>query len=317
MGPTILVITPVKHIKGVIDILESIGEVIYLDDPTPETVAERIIEVEAIYTNPNKSDVFISGELINAGDPLEVICTASTGTNHIDLESAAEAGVEVLSLTEEREVINKISSTAEHAFALMMAGLRQIPQAWDSVRDGEWDYEPFTGRQLDYLTIGVIGYGRLGSLLASYCRPFGSDVMVYDPWKDVDADWITQVDDVEALLEASDVVSLHVHVTDETRGMVDESWFEQMKEDVTLVNTSRGEIVDEQALMTYLDANPRAYYATDVLADEVRSDDQNAFKQWAIDSDQVVITPHIAGMTREGQMIAYQHAATRLQEFFA
>ena len=316
MKPKILVITPVRHIKGVTDLLESAGDVTYMDDPSPDQVLQCIGDYDALYTNPNKSNVYISRELMEAGANLKVVCTASTGTNHIDMEYAREKGVPVLSITEEREVINQISSTAEHAFALMMASLRRVVPAWDSVKRGEWDYLPYIGRQLNHLTMGVVGYGRLGSLFAGYCLAFKSRVLVYDPYKEVHDPALRQVE-LDELLRESDVISLHVHVTTETTGMVNGDWLAKVKPDVTLVNTSRGDICDEGELIEFLERHPGAFYATDVLANEVTNKFGNKLREWASHGEQVLITPHIGGMTVEAQQIAYNHAARMLSNFLA
>ena len=317
MGYKILVITPVKHINGVSDILESTGTVCYMDDPTQDEVVAAIGDYDAIFTNPNKSKVFIGSEVIEAARRLKVICTASTGTNHIDKVYAAEHKLPILSLTEERQVINRISSTAELAFALMMAGLRHLVLAHRSALAGEWDYTRFIGRQMNCLTIGVIGYGRLGSMFADYCRAFGSRVIVFDPYKAVEAEGMEQVGGLPALLRESDVVAVHVHVTEETRGMVDKQCFAYMKRDALLVNTARGDIVNELDLVEHLKANPGARVATDVLADEVRNRLNSPLLKYAQESDQVIVTPHIGGMTSEAQEIAYGHMACRLRDFFS
>lgn len=314
--PRILVITPVRHIAGVAQSLESIGSVTYLDDPSAEEVLAVIADYDAIYTNPNKSKVFISRQLIDEARRLRVICTASTGTNHIDKAYAAARGLPILALTEERDVINRISSTAELAFALTIAGLRHVVRGHNAVLTGEWDYTRYIGRQMNCLTVGVIGYGRLGSLYAGYCKAFGSRVMVYDPYKTVVQDGLEQVPDLGMLLVAADVVALHVHVTDETTKMINRSCLAQMKQDVLLVNTSRGDVVDEPDLVAFLKANPQAKVATDVLADELRNRLASPLLLHAQLSDQVVITPHIGGMTREAQEIAYGHAARLLGNYF-
>lgn len=313
--PTILVITPVRHIAGVSDLLEATGRVTYLEHPTLDEVVARLPGHRALFTNPNKSNVFLGCEVLNAGRQLQVICTASTGTNHIDKSLAAERGVTILALTEEREFINRISSTAEHAFALMLAALRHIPDSFDSVKKGEWDYTRFIGRQMDHLTIGVVGYGRLGGMFARYCRAFGARVLVVDPYKRVDDPGLEQVE-LDHLLQASDVISLHVHATEATVGMVNADWFARMKPEVLLVNTARGDVVDEEALLAFLATHPGARLATDVLADEVRSKATNPLIAHAKAGQQILITPHVGGMTREGQEIAYGHAARMLQRFF-
>ncbi len=315
MKAKILVITPVRHIKGVSEILETTGEVTYLDHPTLEQVVTTIPGYQAIFTNPNKSNVFIGREVMDAGQDLRVICTASTGTNHIDKPLAISRGLPIISLTEERSFINRISSTAEHAFALMMAALRQVPASFDSVKRDEWDYTRFIGRQMDHLTIGVIGYGRLGGMFSRYCHAFGARVLVYDPFKTVD-DPAHEQTDLDTLLPAADVVSLHVHASEETRDMVDASWFAQMKSEVLLVNTARGDVMDERALLNFLKSNPGARAAVDVVADEVRSKSNSPLIAYAKTGNQIIITPHIGGMTVEGQQIAYGHAAGLLHRFF-
>lgn len=313
----ILVITPVRHISGVAEILEDAADVTYLDDPTPAEVLEVVRDYDAMFTNPNKSRVFIGREIIDAASRLKVICTASTGTNHIDKACAAARRVPVLSLTEEREVINRISSTAELAFALTMVGLRHVVRAHRAVLTGEWDYTKYIGRQMNCLTIGVIGYGRLGSLYARYCQAFDSRVLVYDPYKTVDDPGLRQVEEMSVLLRESDVISIHVHVTPETLGMINGACFAQMKEDVLLVNTSRGDIVNESHAVEFLRAHPGARIATDVLADEILKRLASPLLGFAQESERVIITPHIGGMSREAQEIAYGHAARLLRKFLA
>jgi len=316
MSPKILVITPVRHINGVSEALEATGDVTYMVDPRPEEVVSVIDQYDAIFTNPNKSKVFIGKEIIDAAENLKVICTASTGTNHIDKKYTEECGLPILSLTEERQVINKISSTAELAFALMMAGLRHVIRGHQSVLSGEWDYTQFIGRQMNGLTVGIIGYGRLGQLHAGYCRAFGSRILAYDPYKRVNDEGVVQVNELAELLSQSDVIAIHVHVTEETQGMINKGCFNLMKEDALLVNTARGDIVNERDLVDYLKANLRARVATDVLEDEVRNRLNSPLLKYAKESEQVIITPHIGGMSREAQEIAYGHAAYRLQNFF-
>lgn len=312
----ILVITPVRHIKGVPETLEAAGKVTYLDDPSVEEVISVIGDYDAIFTNPNKSKVYIGKDILDAAKKLKVICTASTGTNHIDKPYVAKLNLPILALTEEREVINRISSTAELAFSLTMASLRHVVKSHKAVLEGEWDYEKYIGRQMNCLTIGSIGYGRLGSMYSRYCKAFDSRVLVYDPYKDVKDKEIEQVDNLKYLLQESDVVAIHVHVTEETIGMINKECFDLMKKDVVLVNTSRGDMVNEVDLVDFLQSNPDARVATDVLADEIRNRMDSPLLKFAKESEQIIITPHIGGMCREAQEIAYGHAARLLHSFF-
>ena len=317
MSNKILVITPVRHIMGVPEILESAGKVTYMDDPSVEEVISVISDYDAIFTNPNKSRVFIGKEVLDAAKNLRVICTASTGTNHIDKPYVAKLGLTILSLTEERDVINRISSTAELAFSLTLASLRHVVKSHKAVLEGEWNYEKYIGRQMNCLTIGSIGYGRLGSMYSKYCKAFDSRVLVYDPYKKVDDQGIEQVDNLEYLLQESDVIAIHVHVTEETIGMINRACFDIMKKDVVLVNTARGDMVNEVDLVSFLKSNPGARVATDVLANEIKNRLGSPLLKYAMVSDQVIITPHIGGMCREAQEIAYGHAARRLSVFFS
>ena len=156
----------------------------------------------------------------------------------------------------------------------------------------------------------------LDSMYSKYCKAFDSRVLVYDPYKEVDDQDIEQVDNLEYLLQESDVIAIHVHVTDETIGMIDKVCFDLMKKDVILVNTARGDMVNEPDLISFLRSNPDARIATDVLANEVKNRENSPLLKYASESDQVIITPHIGGMCREAQEIAYGHAALRLKKFF-
>ena len=130
----LLVITPINHIEGLKRILENIGTVTYKDDPSYNYIKKIIKNFDAIYTNPNKSNVLIDKDLIDSGKKLKVICTASTGTNHIDIKYAKKKGVHIISLKNERKIINKISSTAEHALALTLTSLRNVIPSYESVK---------------------------------------------------------------------------------------------------------------------------------------------------------------------------------------
>ena len=317
MENKVLVITPVSHINGVKEILESFSEVTYLEEATYQEVKEKITDFDAVFTNPNKSKVFIGPEILDSASKLKVIATASTGTNHIDKAYATKMNIEVLSLTEEREVIEKISSTAEHAFALTLSSLRRVIQSHNDALDGEWDYTKYIGRQINFLTIGVVGYGRLGTLYAKYCRAFGAEVLIFDPYKEIDIKGVKQVTDLKMLARLSDVISLHVHVNEETTGMLNVDVFKEMKNDALIINTSRGEIINEIDLVKFLKNNKEALFATDVLTNEIKNRGNSPLFKFAKgNTKQVTITQHIGGMTREAQQIAYCHAAQLLKKHF-
>ena len=246
---------------------------------------------------------------------IKAICTASTGTNHIDVEYCKHNGIKIISITNDHDVIDKISSTAEHTLALMLSLIRKIPISFHSVRDGNWDWEPYVGRQLNFLTVGIIGFGRLGKLMAMYCNGLGMKVLVSDPYVDNEVEeWNVEQVELDELLKRSDVISLHVHVTDETREMINKNTISKMVKNPYLINTSRGEIVNEDDIIDALRSEDLQGYATDVIRDEFGDIKNSKLVDESITpQDKIIITPHIAGMTKEAREIAYNLAVDKLE----
>ena len=237
---------------------------------------------------------------------VKVICTASTGTNHIDKRYCEERGIEIICITKDYQVINKISSTAEHTLALMLSLIRHIPNSFHSVKDGNWDWEPYVGRQMNSLTIGIIGYGRLGKLMEKYCNALDMTVKIHDPYEGYD--------DLNLVLRESDIISLHIHVTDETREMINKNTISKMVKKPYLINTSRGEVVNEYDIIDALKSEDLQGYATDVIRDEFGDINNSKLVEESMDPNMnIIITPHIAGMTKEAQEIAYHWAIDKLE----
>ena len=157
MKRNILLITPIKHIPKVYDLLEKSFNIYYFPDfKYKDLVKLKNVNFYAIYTNPNKSRVRIDKKIINALCDLKYVVTASTGTNHIEKKLLKQKNIKLISLTRDLKTIKTISSTAEHAFALTLNAIRNIDAASRSVRNGEWDYLPFVGRQMNKLNILIV-----------------------------------------------------------------------------------------------------------------------------------------------------------------
>ena len=305
---SIALITPVED--GIYQSLQQLKSVYYVPECNKEDIKtllrEPKFEVEVIFTNPNQQTFKLDKEVLESTS-VKIICTASTGLNHIDVEYCEENNIKVLSITKDSNTIEQISSTAEHAFALMMSLLRNIPSAFDSVKKGEWSWQPFVGRQMNFMTVGVVGYGRLGRMMARYCSSFGSKVLVCDPYS-----YISKKVELKELFDKSDIVSLHVHVTDETRHMINKELLDNLESPVYLINTSRGEIVDEEAIIEALETGKLLGYATDVLEDEFGNiENSELTKRQDLN---IIVTPHIAGMTKEARNIAYSAAVEKLKK---
>lgn len=310
----IAVITPIDHLHGVREVLEGAGSVKVFPDNEPSSLLQGLRNARAIFTNPNRANIYLGDEIFHRAPRLEVVCTASTGTNHIDTVAAAARNIQVLSLRDMPGVIADISSTAEHALALTLAAVRGLPFAHNSALAGDWDYLPFVGRQMSNLVVGVVGLGRLGAMYASYMKPLAKDVFFFDPNKH-GSTHATKVPSLTSLFNQCDIISLHLHVEPATTKLVSHELLTVAKPSLVLVNTSRGEIVDENAVCAFLRHNPASKYATDVLTAETFAREESPVLQFSRLSRQVIITPHIGGMTLEAQNKAYMAAATSLAHY--
>ena len=303
----IVCITPIKHVKGLYEMLDAQGDIVY-EPYISKSDLHKLLKknkAKALFCNPNKQEFKLDKDVLN-GTNVGLINTASTGLNHIDVQYCKDNKIEIYSLTTDFEVLKKLPSTSELAFGLMLDLLRKISASFDDVKDGNWDYEKFEGRMVMGLTAGVVGYGRLGQYFAKYCEAFGMNVVVYDPHKDVILH--TQVDSLQKLAEVSDVIALHVHVSYETKYMINKDVIKHMKKKPYIINTSRGEIVHEKDLIDGLKNGKIAGYGTDVIEDEFGSISESPIIKGVKDGLNIIATPHTGGMTWEGQLLAYGHA---------
>lgn len=307
-------ITPVSQIKDFDNLLKDNFDTYFLERSSKEEVRNLLLkeDCDIIFTNPNQQGFKIDCSLLE-NTKIKIICTASTGLNHIDMLYCKEKNIKVISITKEIETLNQITSTAELAFCLMLMSVRNITSSLSSVKKGEWTWEPFLGRQIKNLSIGVVGYGRLGKMFSNYCKSFGAKVLIYDPFVTVEDSYYTQKNTLEDIFKESDVVSLHVHVSDLTRHMINEDILKISKNNLVLINTSRGEIVNESDVFKFLSEGKIKHYGCDVLEKEFDCKVESPLLNLA--SDKVTITPHIGGSTLDAQKIAYKKSLDLLLEF--
>lgn len=245
----------------------------------------------------------VDAEVLAAAPRLRAVVSPTTGLDHLDLAALEGRGVAVLSLRGETEFLRTVTGTAEHAWALLLALVRRLPAAAAAARTGDWDRDRFRGRELAGKTLGVVGLGRLGSMVARYGTAFGMRVVAYDPYLDP---WPSgaapeRVASLAALLAEADVVSLHVPLDDGTRGLMGSVALAAMKPGAVLVNTSRGSVVDEAALVEAVRSGRLAGAALDVVAGETAPGGAAASPAVAFASadDRILLTPHIGGATLE------------------
>tara|TARA_R110001592_G_scaffold135872_1_gene352456 strand:+ start:4699 stop:5646 length:948 start_codon:yes stop_codon:yes gene_type:complete len=313
----IAVITPVRHLEGIIELLKTKGEVFFYEEGNIQEVKNLLLEknIDTILCNPNQQTYKIDKELLE-GTNVKLINTCSTGMNHINVDYCKENNIEIYSLTRDMNLINNLPSTSELAFGLMLSLLRQIPQGQKHVSEYGWDYTQFVGRQVKGLKVGIVGYGRLGKMMFNFCKTFGADVMIYDPYvRDQLSDrfllnnWCSSL---EQLFEFSDVVSLHTHVTDETKYMINKDLFGSINKDCYIINTSRGEIVNENDIVEGLESGIITGYGTDVIENEFDDLTKSPIIKAMNKGENIIIVPHVGGMTIEGQTKAYTWAINKL-----
>lgn len=258
-------------------------------------------------------------EMLDAGQRLKAIVTATTGLDHIDTGYAQSRGIAVLSLKGEREFLEGISATAEHTWALLLALVRRVPEAFASVRMGQWHRDAFRGRTLAGLRLGLVGLGRIGRTVARYGMTFGMRVAAYDPQA---AHWPPEVErrgSVAELLAQTDVLSLHLPLEEATRGYIGEEALRLLPRGTELVNTARGELVEEAALAAALASGHLAGAAVDVLCHEREPGlrGESPLLAYARNHENLIITPHIGGATVEAMAATELFMAKKLAEFLS
>ncbi|HEY7563318.1 MAG TPA: phosphoglycerate dehydrogenase [Acidimicrobiia bacterium] len=250
---------------------------------------EALTEAEGLVV---RSATAVDSELIAAAPKLRVIGRAGIGVDNIDLAAATRQGVLVVNAPEANTI-----SAAEHALALLLAQARHIPRADARTRAGHWDRKSFQGVELHGKTLGVIGLGRIGTLVAQRATAFGMKVLAYDPFISADRARRLGVDltTLDRLLSSSDFITIHLPLTAETDGLLGKDNLARCKPGVRIVNTSRGGIVDELALAEAVRSGRVAGAALDVFVTEPLTESP------LFDLPQVVLTPHLGASTVEAQ----------------
>lgn len=304
---------PLGYCEEARSILAQVGEVV--EQPlTRQDLLAQISEFDVLVV---RLGFQIDREVIEAGQRLKAIVTATTGLDHIDVEHAHSRGVTVLSLRGETKFLRSVSATAEHTWALLLALLRRIPQAYASVQAGNWNRDAFRGHELDGKRLGIVGLGRIGRKVARYGLAFGMKVFAYDPYADEWMEGVERLPNLAGLLSCSDVLSLHLPLNDETAGMIGADELALLPNDAVLVNTSRGELIDEAALVAALENGHLAGAAVDVVAHERQPEkrQQSPLLTYARTHHNLLITPHIAGATHESMAKTEVFMAHKLAAF--
>ena len=299
----VLVSDPLSS-KG-LEILERAKNLKYDLKPglSPEELKKVIPEYDAIII---RSETKLKADLIEAGRRLKVIGRAGIGLDNVDLPAATKKGIVVMNTPQENAI-----AAAEHTIAMVLSISRKIPQATASMKAGKWEKKKFMGVELYTKTLGLIGIGVIGTIVADRARGLKMKVIGYDPYlsKEVAEKKGVDMVSLDELLERSDYISIHTPLTDETRNLLDRKAFSKMKKGVILVNCARGGIVNEKDLHEAIQEGKVAGAALDVFEKEP------SIGNPLLDLEAVISTPHLGAATEEAQENVAIAIAQQVVEF--
>jgi D-3-phosphoglycerate dehydrogenase len=254
-----------------------------------EELKKIITEYDGIIV---RSETKLKAEIIEAADRLKVIGRAGIGLDNVDLSAATKKGIVVMNTPQENAI-----AAAEHTIAMMLSISRKIPQATSSMKAGKWEKKKFMGVELYNKTLGIIGIGVIGTIVADRARALKMRVIAYDPYisKEVAEKKGVDLVSLDELLSRSDFISVHSPLTEETRNLIDKNAFRKMKDGVILINCARGGIVNEKDLYDAIKERKVAGAALDVFEEEP------AIGNPLFELEEVISTPHLGASTAEAQ----------------
>ncbi|MGH9721273.1 MAG: phosphoglycerate dehydrogenase [Bryobacteraceae bacterium] len=270
----------------------------------PKEYAAHLAEAEVLVV---RSAVQVTKEVLAQAPKLRVIGRAGVGVDNVDLKAATDAGVLVMNTPGGNAV-----SVAEHTLAMMLSMARRVPQATASTKGGKWEKKKFIGSELRGKTLGIVGLGSIGREVVKRARAFEMRIVAHDPYvtSQIASDLNVELAPLAELYRSSDYITLHVSLTPETNHLLGREAFAQMKPGVRIVNCARGELIDDDALKTAIEAGKVAGAALDVFTVEPAAPDFPLFRL-----DPVLATPHIGGSTEEAQEIVGVRIAEQMVEY--
>jgi D-3-phosphoglycerate dehydrogenase len=264
-------------------------EVRWVDGPDREKLLAAVPEADALLV---RSATTVDAEVLAAAPKLKIVARAGVGLDNVDVDAATERGVLVVNAP-----TSNIHSAAEHALALLLAAARQIPAADATLREHAWKRSSFSGTEIFGKTVGVVGLGRIGQLVAARIAAFGTHVIAYDPYVSPAraAQLGIELLSLDDLLARADFISVHLPKTPETAGLIDKEALAKTKPGVIIVNAARGGLVNEAALADAVSSGHVRAAGIDVFSKEPCTDSP------LFELPQVVVTPHLGASTEEAQ----------------
>lgn len=309
MGETILITGPSLAPAAVAVLSEAGYEPVYLPAYADAAVLKSYVTDRrpiGIISRMGRIDAAI----FEAAPQLKIVSKHGVGVDNIDVDAAGAHGVPVIVASGANAI-----SVSEHAMALLFAVAKHVVQLDRGLREGRWEKPDFEGRELAGSTVGLVAFGAIAQQTARLAKAFNMEIVAYDPFADdavFDKFGVARIDSLEALLKDCHVVSLHCPLTEQTRGLINRDTLALMRDDAILINTARGGLIDEPALIEALDAGRIAGAGLDTFAKEPPSADHPFFA-----SDRVVLTPHIGGVTTAANARVGVEAAQGVVDYLA
>jgi D-3-phosphoglycerate dehydrogenase len=269
-----------------------------------ETLTELLPKINGLVI---RSATTVTAELLEKAPNLKYVIRAGEGTDNIDKAACQEKDVKVSNTPGANN-----NSAAEHAIALMMTVLRKTAHAHKTMVDGRWDKALFTGNELSFKKVGIVGFGRIGQIVAKRLAGFDVDVLFADPFIETsDLPYAKKAHEIDDVFKECDIITLHTPLMEATKGMVGEKYLSHMKPSAILINASRGGIVDEDALYEVLKTGKIKGAGFDVFATEPLPTDSKLRSL-----ENLVLTPHLGASTEEAQVRVGEMVVDQLKEFF-
>jgi D-3-phosphoglycerate dehydrogenase len=294
----ILVADPLA--KEGVEVLKAYADVDVKTGLTKDELKSIIGEYDAIVV---RSETKVTAEIIDAGKKLQVIGRAGVGVDNVDLDAATKNGVMVVNAPTGNTI-----SAAEHTIGLMLALARHIPQAHQKLKGGEWKRKEYMGTEVRNKTLGIIGFGNVGSEVAKRAIGLAMRVIAHDPFVSVElaANMGVKMVSLDEILAESDFITLHTPLSSKTKELIGEKEIAKMKPGVRIINCARGGIIDEELLFKAVQEDKIAGAAVDVFTKEP------ATENVLFGSDKIIITPHLAASTTEAQILAATDVAEEI-----
>ncbi len=270
----------------------------------PQELVDEVPGYDALIV---RSESRVTKEVIDAGKSLKVVGRAGIGVDNIDCDAATQRGIVVMNTPGGNSV-----TTAEHTLSLMMSMARMIPQATQSLREGKWEKKKFKGVELCGKTLGLVGIGNIGGIVADRANGLKMKVIAFDPFisKERAASMGVEICELDDVFRRADIITVHTPLNDQTKGIVGKRAIDLMKKGVRIINCARGGIVDEQALLEGLQSGKVAGAALDVFVEEPPPADHPLLK-----NENVIFTPHLGASTTEAQIQVSIQVAQQIADY--